>query len=137
MTRITNFGGKRTYLQAGFEDQRVQKINNVSETTVIFEGDNEGHALDSTHENVTSSEPPKKKRKRTPKSKRTNLKDPVNQEGNVLTEECHGTELVAESIQKTSKLATKKKKHNKVQKEISTIINFINKLLIANGIDAF
>ena len=87
MTRITNFGGKRTYIQAGFEDQRVQKIKNVSEMTVVqVEG---GHALDSTlHENVTSSEPPKKKRKRTPKSKRTNFKDPVNREGNFLTEEC-------------------------------------------------
>jgi zinc finger CCHC domain-containing protein 9 len=129
MTRITNFGGKRTYLEAGFEDQRVQKKTNVSETTVIqIEGGNEGHALDSTvplHENITSSEPPKKKRKRTPKSKRTNFKDPVKlQEGNVLTEECGtarevGMGSTAERIQKTSI----KKKYNKVKKELSTFLN--------------
>ncbi len=131
MTRITNFGGKRTCLQAGFEDQRVQKRTNVSEMTVIqIEGVNEGHALDTSvllNENIASSEPPKKKRKRTPKSKRTHFKDPVKlQEGNVSTEESGtaGMALMAESIQETSILTTKKKKkNNKVKKETSKSLN--------------
>ncbi|KAF9474709.1 hypothetical protein BDN70DRAFT_924446 [Pholiota conissans] len=75
MTRVTNFGRKRTYLQAGFsgDDAQEEPTGSSSRST--------NTASTSTVEptNVTSQEPigsdtpnppPKKKRKRTPKSKR-------------------------------------------------------------------
>ena len=58
MTRVTNFGLKRTHLEAGFSNDETPS---------------KGTALPAIHDPTASSEavpPPKKKRKRTPKSKR-------------------------------------------------------------------
>ena len=60
MTRVTNFGIKRTYLEAGFSNDETPSTETVDKPS---NGINDPSA---------SSEvsPPKKKRKRTPKSKR-------------------------------------------------------------------
>lgn len=62
MTRVTNFGIKRTYLEAGFSNDETP-----SKETALVDQSSTG-----IHDPTTSSEaaPPKKKRKRTPKSKR-------------------------------------------------------------------
>ena len=62
MTRVTNFGLKRTYLEAGFSNDETP-----SKETAGQEKPSTG-----IHDPTASSEaaPPKKKRKRTPKSKR-------------------------------------------------------------------
>lgn len=67
MTRVTNFGIKRTYLEAGFPiDETPDK-----ETALVLGGEQSLSAIQ-VHDPTTSSEgpPTKKKRKRTPKSKR-------------------------------------------------------------------
>ena len=62
MTRVTNFGIKRTYLEAGFSNDETPSTN----TDLVDK------PLNGIHDPSASSEvsPPKKKRKRTPKSKR-------------------------------------------------------------------
>ena len=62
MTRVTNFGIKRTHLEAGFSND-----DTPSKEIAI-----EGQSSVGIHDPTVSSEapPPKKKRKRTPKSKR-------------------------------------------------------------------
>ena len=59
MTRVTNFGLKRTYLEAGFSNDETPS----KETTVVQQSPT-GPTV------PTEVAPPKKKRKRTPKSKR-------------------------------------------------------------------
>jgi zinc finger CCHC domain-containing protein 9 len=76
MTRYTDFGRKRTYLQAGFDepDAKAAAASTSANTA--------GMTALSQHETVASdsnaiSTPAKKKRKRTPKSKRDNYKGPT------------------------------------------------------------
>ena len=65
MTRVTNFGLKRTYLEAGFSNDGTAS----KETALIVPGEQSSTGI---YDPTASSEaaPPKKKRKRTPKSKR-------------------------------------------------------------------
>ena len=65
MTRVTNFGLKRTYLEAGFSNDETPS----KEALIVPEGEESSTGI---HDPKPSSEaaPPKKKRKRTPKSKR-------------------------------------------------------------------
>jgi zinc finger CCHC domain-containing protein 9 len=66
MTRVTSFGLKRTYLEAGFSNDETPS----KETALIVPGGEQTST--GIHDPTASSEaaPPKKKRKRTPKSKR-------------------------------------------------------------------
>lgn len=139
MTRITSFGRKRTYLQAGFEHIKDPKGTDVAEATsgltVWNKKFNEG--LESKilqhNKDAVTCEPPKKKRKSTSKSKRTNFKDSTTiQQGIGSIEECEteddseiGKALTTKSIQKTSTLVAKEK-NDKGKKETSTfrISNF-------------
>ena len=59
MTRVTNFGLKRTYLEAGFSNDETP-----SKETAVVQQSPTGPTVS------TEVAPPKKKRKRTPKSKR-------------------------------------------------------------------
>ena len=71
MTRVTNFGLKRTYLEAGFSNDDPPS----KETALVPRGEGERSSTEIHNPTATSFEapqapPPKKKRKRTPKSKR-------------------------------------------------------------------
>ncbi|KAF8659689.1 hypothetical protein AX16_001792 [Volvariella volvacea WC 439] len=77
MTRVTNLGFKRKYLQAGFDsnpdvDEQSPGGDETAEVTVAAEGDGdvgeEGNKADPGNA-VESGQPPKKKRKRTKKKK--------------------------------------------------------------------
>ena len=70
MTRFTNFGRKRTYVQAGFPEHEASQSTTVDapqagSSTVMLEA----NAVPGT-EDAAAAPPLKKKRKRTPKSKR-------------------------------------------------------------------
>ncbi|KAF8971225.1 hypothetical protein BDZ97DRAFT_1651625 [Flammula alnicola] len=72
MTRVTDFGRKRTHLQAGFAEDDIPSnadvdIHQLSST--VLKTDHADQVEASTSQE-TSVPPPKKKRKRTPKSKR-------------------------------------------------------------------
>ncbi|KAJ3510136.1 hypothetical protein NLJ89_g4847 [Agrocybe chaxingu] len=71
MTRITNFGRKRTYLQAEFAPDEPKP--STSSPTAISSHSRQQTYDENSHEALKDSStlpPPKKKRKRTPKSKR-------------------------------------------------------------------
>lgn len=70
MTRITNFGIKRKYVQAGFGEDDPTPVMTVGEgsSTTLETGPGEGSKTADPQD--PSNPPPKKKRKRTPKSKR-------------------------------------------------------------------
>lgn len=61
MTRVTNFGLKRKYLEAGFSNETPSK-----KTALV----SEEQSSPEIHNSTEPVPPPKKKRKRTPKSKR-------------------------------------------------------------------
>ena len=63
MTRVTNFGIKRTYLEAGFSNDQAPS----NETALIVPG---GEKSSTGKHDPSEAAPPRKKRKRTPKSKR-------------------------------------------------------------------
>ncbi|KAJ7235466.1 hypothetical protein B0H12DRAFT_1191377 [Mycena haematopus] len=88
MTRVTNFGIKRTYVQAGFSD------------TVEVEKPNESEAL--------PAPPPKKKRKRTKMSQRDGNKAVLQQEG--VAQEPEGQPESAPPAIQPIKVTTKKSK---------------------------
>jgi zinc finger CCHC domain-containing protein 9 len=73
MTRATNFGRKRTYVQAGFPEHEASQSTVVdtpqpeSSTTALKANNLIGNE---PTQDVAAAPPPKKKRKRTPKSKR-------------------------------------------------------------------
>jgi len=73
MTRATNFGLKRTYVQAGFPEHEASQSTTVnipqpeSSTTALKKNKT---GLEPTQEDTADGPPPKKKRKRTPKAKR-------------------------------------------------------------------
>lgn len=70
MTRITNFGRKRTYLEAGIATEAVESSHNE-----------EGNPVQETgFVNPSDAPPPKKKRKRTKPSKRDNYVPPVKED---------------------------------------------------------
>ncbi|TFK44158.1 hypothetical protein BDQ12DRAFT_672490 [Crucibulum laeve] len=64
MTRVTNIGRKRTYVQAGFSTDQPETQKSTTQQTA-----NE-LKIQQNPESMEASAPPKKKRKRTPKSKR-------------------------------------------------------------------
>ncbi|PPQ89467.1 hypothetical protein CVT25_011993 [Psilocybe cyanescens] len=67
MTRVTNFGIKRTHLQAGFASD--DNPNTISTSNVVASNDgSNGSSANANSDTVAA--PPKKKRKRTPMSKR-------------------------------------------------------------------
>lgn len=75
MTRVTNFGRKRTYVQAGFanEDDAIAAEQPQASTSTANLASNTDKSDTVTEEAVnidTPAPPAKKKRKRTPKSKR-------------------------------------------------------------------
>lgn len=73
MTRATNFGRKRTYVQAGFPEHEASQSTVVdtpqpeSSTTALKANKLIGNE---PAQDAAGGPPPKKKRKRTPKSKR-------------------------------------------------------------------
>lgn len=67
MTRYTDFGRKRTHVQAGFDDVDPLPVASTSQSGPIPET-----SLAPPSEEVAAEPPAKKKRKRTPKSKRDN-----------------------------------------------------------------
>ncbi|KAF8800207.1 hypothetical protein BYT27DRAFT_7263108 [Phlegmacium glaucopus] len=116
MTRVTDFGLKRTYLEAGFSNDETS-----SKKTALVEQSTVG-----IHDPTASSEaapPPKKKRKRTPKSKRDgNLgKDTTENKGEArendsLTRDTE--EVLAQNSTATQAAASgKSAKRNKRNKE--------------------
>ncbi|PPR04375.1 hypothetical protein CVT26_004213 [Gymnopilus dilepis] len=72
MTRVTNFGRKRTYLQAGFshDNDPVTTQPEASTSTATVQSNTTDAVTDQAVDNDTPAPPAKKKRKRTPKSKR-------------------------------------------------------------------
>lgn len=117
MTRVTNFGLKRTYLEAGFHNDET-----LGKETALAPGGEQFPVR--THDPVTSSEtapPAKKKRKRTPKSKRDgNLSRDVAQDKNEATENDslqRDTEEKSVESGATAPATRKSAKRNKRNKE--------------------
>lgn len=106
MTRVTNFGLKRTYLEAGFSNDETPS----KEADLIVPGGEQSST------DPTPAAPPKKKRKRTPKSKR---------DGNLTKNAAEGkgeagkndTENVTVEIGATVPATGKSAKKNKRNKE--------------------
>ncbi|KAH9484877.1 hypothetical protein JR316_0001779 [Psilocybe cubensis] len=75
MTRVTNFGRKRTHLQAGFTTDDTPTTTQIDEPSTSNGAMNNSNSNDA-NETLSAANadcaapPPKKKRKRTPKSKR-------------------------------------------------------------------
>ena len=115
MTRVTNFGLKRTYLEAGFSNDQTPSKETVS---IVPEG---GQSSTGNHDPTTSSEaaPPKKKRKRTPKSKRDgNLaKNAAESKGEIGKNVKGDTEDVTAESGTTAPATGKSAKKNKKNKE--------------------
>ena len=110
MTRVTNFGIKRTYLEAGFSNDETPSKETA--LTVSSAG---------IPDPSSSSEapPPKKKRKRTPKSKRDGnlLKNTAESKGEVGEKINEGTEDVKVESGTTVPTTGKSAKKNKRNKE--------------------
>ena len=75
MTRATNFGRKRTYVQAGFPEHETSHWHGPTVDTPQPESSTTAPKTNNLIENeptqdAAAAPPPKKKRKRTPKSKR-------------------------------------------------------------------
>ena len=113
MTRITNFGRKRTYVQAGFsgaDNDATLVQRNVPLDDPIS---NKLADPESTH----AQPPPKKKRKRTPKSKRDGHGTVKKVEGDA-EKDSQGEEKVKDAqeesgISKKTKKSLKKKQFTK------------------------
>ena len=69
MTRVTDFGRKRTYLQAGFANDVDEHPAEGSASAKSLKSSETTYESNNSDLNA-SAPPPKKKRKRTPKSKR-------------------------------------------------------------------
>jgi zinc finger CCHC domain-containing protein 9 len=119
MTRVTSFGIKRTYLEAGFSNDEIP-----SQETAISPGGEQSSA--GSHDPIASSEaaPPKKKRKRTPKSKRDgNLAKNADENRNETKDNDslkRGTEddpVESGTIAPTTGKSTKRNKRNKERKK--------------------
>jgi zinc finger CCHC domain-containing protein 9 len=105
MTRVTNFGIKRTYLEAGFSNDETP-----SKETALVDQSSTVHAS-------SEAAPPKKKRKRTPKSKRDGNLTKKDAEGKGEAEK-NGSESVTVKSSSTTVPATgKSAKKNKKNKE--------------------
>jgi len=117
MTRVTNFGRKRTYLAAGFASE-PQESTNVSATAASIPQELQ-NAVD-----IADQPPPKKKRKRTKMSKRDgnaakNAAGELSTEGAaVVPDPTNGGEGEAKEVgpSKTTPGKTAKKKKERRQK---------------------
>jgi hypothetical protein len=69
MTRATNFGRKRTYLQAGLQGDSVGLATSNTDTSSPIDHTAEGTTTTKVDTPMSDSEPPKKKRKRVRKKK--------------------------------------------------------------------
>jgi zinc finger CCHC domain-containing protein 9 len=109
MTRVTNFGRKRTYVAAGFASEPQESIPQESH-----------NAVDIGDKQETNQPPPKKKRKRTKMSKRDgNAAGELSTEGAaVVREPANGGEGEAKEVgpSKTTPGKTAKKNKEKRQK---------------------
>ncbi|KAF7338244.1 hypothetical protein MVEN_02049700 [Mycena venus] len=103
MTRVTNFGIKRTYVQAGFSDTAVDSTS----TEPVVSEPNESEAL--------PAPPPKKKRKRTKMSQRdgNKAKNAALQEGGGVVEETTAESSGIAPAPKPTKKAKSKPKKSK------------------------
>jgi len=117
MTRVTNFGLKRTHLEAGFSDDETP-----SKETALPGGEQFQATI---HDPTASSEvvpPPKKKRKRTPKSKRDgNLaKSAVDNTGEARESDSlkrNAEDLVKSTIAPTTGKSAKRNKKSKERRK--------------------
>lgn len=122
MTRATNFGRKRTYVQAGFTDHEASHCPTVdtpqSESSTAALKNNDLNGNEPTQD-ATAAPPPKKKRKRTPKSKRDGYAAQRAAEAITLEEksndgdsEVDGTKTGGDSEKPTLTRVEKKQKRN-------------------------
>ncbi|KAL0579378.1 hypothetical protein V5O48_002654 [Marasmius crinis-equi] len=104
MTRVTNFGRKRTYLESTLPHE--QPAEDVSLSTGIVEPPKE-------NSKETDEQPPKKKRKRTKKSQRTN--NMTNEDGTTIEGRAEAGSSSSQKPQsdQTQKKKTKKDKNRK------------------------
>ena len=112
MTRVTNFGLKRTYLEAGFSNDESK------ETALVTGGEPSPSKIHDPSNPSSEAPPPKKKRKRTPKSKRDGNLAKVSVEAKDETRENESQKGDAEASVKsgttapaTGKSAKRKKKN--------------------------
>ena len=108
MTRVTDFGLKRTYLEAGFSNDETP-----SKKTAL---------VDQSSTNPTASTevaPPKKKRKRTPKSKRDgNLtKNDAESKGEAGKNGSEDVTVKSDTTAPTTGKSAKKNKRNKERRK--------------------
>jgi zinc finger CCHC domain-containing protein 9 len=113
MTRVTNFGLKRTYLEAGFSNDETPSKETA--LTVPSTG---------IHDPSASSEvaPPKKKRKRTPKSKRDgnltkNAAESKGEAGKKLNGDTEEVKVESGTTVPTTGKSAKKNKKNKERRK--------------------
>ena len=107
MTRVTNFGRKRTYVAAGFASEPQESTSTPQESH---------NAVDIGDKQETDQPPPKKKRKRTKMSKRDgnaakNAAGELSTEGAaVVPEPTNGAEGEAKEVGPSKTTAKKNKK---------------------------
>jgi hypothetical protein len=114
MTRITSFGRKRTYVEAGFGQADAEPGTSIP--TVSSEVQEEHHMNTplGSNEAVESAPPKKKKRIRTPKHKRDNYVPPTSAED---TETATAKDGADEKVLSNTKL--RKKEKTKIWREKS------------------
>ena len=123
MTRATNFGRKRTYVQAGFTEHEASHSAAVDtpqpESSPIALKTNNLIGNEPTQD-AAAAPPPKKKRKRTPKSKRDGYAAQRAAEAGITLEEksndgdsgVDGTKTGGDSEKSTLTRVEKKQKRN-------------------------
>jgi len=124
MTRVTNFGLKRTYLEAGFSNDETPS----KETALVEQSPTDpGPTISS------EAAPPKKKRKRTPKSKRDGNLTKNDAESKGEAGKNGSEDVTVKSVPATGKSAKKNKKNKERLKKFPILKQDVESELAKNS----